>query len=133
MDKYIWLDEYMMKKAGATKDYKLEWEWHRYKVGEKMFAAIMQPGDSHNELYAGKNLINLKCDPLLAEIWRNEHPQVMPGFYSDKRTWNSIDLDGGLQRDLLFKMIDDSYELVFGKLTKKLQKEILDAEAGEDK
>lgn len=131
MDKYIWLDEYMMKKAGATKDYKLEWGWNRYKVGEKMFAAIMQPGDSHNELYAGKNIINLKCDPLLAEIWRNEHPQVMPGFYSDKRTWNSVDLDGGLERELIFKMIDDSYDLVFGKLTKKLQKAILEAERGE--
>lgn len=131
MEKYIWLDEYMMKKPGVTKDYKLEWEWHRYMVGGKMFAAIMHPSEKHNELYAGKDIMNLKCDPMFAELLRAEHPQVMPGFYSDKRTWNSVDLDGGLDRDLIFNMIDDSYRLVFEKLTKKLQKEILAKEQGE--
>ena len=69
----------------------------------------------------------MKCDPLLAELLRSEHPEVVPGFYCDKRNWNSVDLGGALHDDALRQMIDDSYKLVFEKLTKKLQKEISEA------
>ena len=114
----------MLAKPGVTKDFKVEWEWERYMVGGKMFAALMHPSKKYDPLYAEKDLINLKCEPLLAEALRNEHPEVLPGFYSDKRTWNSVDLGGSLPDGLLQKMIDDSYSLVFNKLTKKLQAEI---------
>ena len=124
MKKYLWLDEYLLSKPGVAKDYKAEWDWHRYMVGGKLFAALMRPSDKYDPAYAEKDLINLKCDPMLAELLRNEHPEVLPGFYSDKRTWNSVDLGGNLSDDLLRQMIDDSYRLVFEKLTKKLQKEI---------
>ena len=125
MDKYPWLDEYLLTKAGCTKDYKAEWEWHRYLVGGKMFAALMCPSDKYDAAYAGKNLINLKCDPLTADVLRENHSEILPGFYSDKRTWNSLDLCGGLSEKMVKQMIDDSYKLVFEKLTKKAQKEIL--------
>lgn len=128
MTKYPWLDKYLLAKPGATKDFKVEWCWHRYMVGGKMFAALMHPSDKYNPAYAGKDLINLKCDPILAELLRGEHPEVMAGFYSDKRTWNSVDLGGDLPEERLRSMIDDSYRLVFEKLTKKLQKEIMDGE-----
>ena len=124
MKKYLWLDEYLLSKPGVAKDYKAEWDWHRYMVGGKLFAALMHPSDKYDPAYAEKDLMNLKCDPMLAELLRNEHPEVLPGFYSDKRTWNSVDLGGNLSDDLLRQMIDDSYRLVFEKLTKKLQKEI---------
>ena len=126
MKDYPWLDEYMLSKPGVSKDYKAEWGWQRYLVGGKMFAALMRPSDKYDPAYAGKDLINLKCDPLTADLLRCEYPQVLPGFYSDKRTWNSIDLGGGLPDALLRQMIDDSYRLIFEKLTKKLQKEISD-------
>jgi len=126
---YLWLDEYLLSKPGAVKDYKAEWEWQRYMVGGKLFAAIMRPSDKYDPAYAEKDLINLKCDPMLAELLRSEHPEILPGFYSDKRTWNSVDLGGSLSEDTLRQMIDDSYRLVFEKLTKKLQKEISGAEA----
>ena len=127
MGKYPWLDEYLLSKPGAVKDYKAEWGWHRYMVGGKMFAALMHPSDRYDPAYAEKDLINLKCDPMLAELLRNEHAEIMPGFYSDKRTWNSVDLGGGLSNDTFKQMIDDSYRLVFEKLTKKQQKEISEA------
>jgi len=126
---YPWLDEYLLAKPGTVKDYKAEWEWQRYMVGGKLFAAIMRPSDKYDPAYAEKDLINLKCDPMLAELLRKEYPEVLPGFYSDKRTWNSVDLGGSLSDDTLRQMIDDSYRLVFEKLTKKLQKEISGAEA----
>lgn len=122
---HSWLEAYLLEKPGATRDYKQEWGWHRFKVGGKMFAALMHPGEKYDPAYASKDLINLKCDPLLATLWRETYPEVMPGFYTDKRTWNSVDLGGSLPQDLLQQMIDDSYSLVFQKLTKKLQREII--------
>ena len=124
MPKFTWLSDYLLAKPGVTKDFKLEWGWERYMVGGKMFAALMHPSDRYDPMYAEKDLINLKCEPLLAELLRNEHPAVLPGFYSDKRTWNSVDLGGQVPDELLRRMVDDSYRLGFEKLTKKLQREI---------
>ena len=126
MEKHQELDAYLISKPGVTKDYKEEWGWHRYMVGGKMFAAFMHPSGQYDPAYAQKDLMNLKCDPNYAELLRSENPEVMPGFYSDKRTWNSVYLGGNLSEDLLLQMIDNSYQLVFDKLTKKLQKEILE-------
>lgn len=36
--KYDWLDEYLMAKKGVRKDFKQEWNWLRYMIGDKMFA-----------------------------------------------------------------------------------------------
>ncbi len=124
MNNYPWLDEYLLAKPGVAKDFKAEWGWYRYMVGGKLFAALMHPSEQYDPAYAGKDLINLKCDPMMAELLRSAHPEVMPGFYSDKRTWNSVNLGGDLQDGQLKMMIDDSYRLVFEKLTKKLQREI---------
>lgn len=126
MNHYEWLDAYLQSKPGVTKDYKTEWCWWRYQVGGKMFAATMRPSEKHAAEYAEKDLLNLKCDPMFAELLRMEYAEVLPGFYSDKRCWNSVDLGGSLPDDLIRKMCDDSYRLVFEKLTKKLQKEILE-------
>lgn len=123
MDKYEWLDAYLQAKKGCTKDYKLEWGWHRYQVGGKMFAATCQPGPEHKG-YDCRELLTLKCDPLLSELLRGEYADIIPGFYSDKRNWISIFLDGDVPDDVLEDLCDRSYALVFGKLTKKLQREI---------
>ena len=48
----------------------------------------------------------------------------LPGFYADKRHWISVDLDGDVPEELLRELCDHSYNLVFAKLTKKLQREI---------
>lgn len=123
MNKYEWLDAYLQAKKGCTKDYKLEWGWHRYQVGGKMFAATCQPGPEHKG-YDCRELLTLKCDPLLSELLRGEFADIIPGFYSDKRNWISIFLDGDVPDDVLEDLCDCSYALVFGKLTKKLQREI---------
>jgi len=118
-----WLDGYLSAKPGAARDYKLEWQWDRWQVGGKLFAARCNPGSEH-KVYAGRRLLTLKCDPARAELLRAEFPAVLPGFYMDKRHWISIDLDGGVPEDVVRDLCDHSYELVFSKLTKKLQREI---------
>ena len=123
MTKYPWLDEYLLSKPGATRDFKVEWQWERYLVQDKMFAAVCTP-DPKYAPHAGRTMVILKCDPLLAEAFRAQYPDVVPGFYSDKRTWNSVYLDGAVPDQVLKDMCDMSYRLVTSKLTKKLQREL---------
>ena len=62
---------------------------------------------------------------------RAEYPNaVLPGYYSDGRTWISVDIDcvgrpGGPSEGLVLDLCDMSYRLVFSKLTKRAQREIL--------
>lgn len=127
MNRYEWLDEYLLAKPGAVKDYKPEWGWWRYQVGGKLFAATCRPGPEHKS-YDGRELLTLKCEPMLAELFRAEYPDVIPGFYMDKRNWNSVFLDGAVPDEVLCDLCDRSYQLVFQKLTKKLQREITETE-----
>ena len=120
---FAWLDAHLLRHAGAAKDYKAEWGWMRYQVGGKMFAAICTPGAEHRD-YAGHTLLNLKCDPLMAEHLQTQYTAIRPGFYMDKRHWIAVLLDSDLPEELLRGLCDQSYRLVLEKLPKKLQKEL---------
>ncbi|MDS1028882.1 MmcQ/YjbR family DNA-binding protein [Bacillota bacterium LX-D] len=103
------------EKQGAELDYHLRWDAARYRVGNKMFAAIS----------TDKGLrITLKCDPILSDVLRQQYPQVAPGYFMNKKHWNTITVDGLIPEEELKKWIDISYSLVFNSLTKKMQKEI---------
>lgn len=119
MDKQT-LQSLCLKLTGATHDYKPEWDADRYLVGGKMFALI--GADAH-----GKPLISLKCDPFFAEELRENYEGVVPGYYLNKTHWNSIYFDANLPEELWERLIVHSYELVFQSLSKKVQKEILEA------
>ena len=125
MNQYIWLDSYLLAKPGAEKDYKVEWGWWRYRVGGKLFAATCQPGPQYQG-YDCRELLNLKCSPGLSELLRMEFPDIIPGFYSDKRHWISVFLDGAVPEDVLKDLCDQSYTLVFQSLTKKLQRTLME-------
>ena len=129
MNRYPWLDETLRSLPGAEKDYKLEWQWHRYLVGGKMFAATCRP-DPKYKPHEGREMVMLKCDPRLAEAYRETYPDVVPGFYCDKRCWNSVYLDGAVPEEVLREMCRASYDLVFAKLTKTAQRAILAGEGG---
>lgn len=120
---YTWLDGFLRAMPGAEFDYKPEWQWERYQLRGKLFAAICIPGPEHRE-YAGHPLVNLKCDPARAELLRAEFPDIRPGFYMDKHRWIAVLLDGNLPGDVLRELCAASYHLVFEKLPKKAQQEI---------
>lgn len=117
MNKYLWLDAFLLDLPGAVREYKPEWGWERYLVGGKQFAATCCPGPEHKG-YAQREMVLLKCEPRLAEAYRETYPDVVPGFYSDKRTWNSVYLDGAVPEEVLREMCRMSYRLVFAKLTR---------------
>jgi len=120
---YPFLDALLRSLPGAAWDYKAEWGWERYQVGGKMFAATCQPGGEHG-IYGNHPLLTLKCDPVRSLALQAQYPDILPGFYMDKRCWISIFLDGSVPEALVRGLCRDSYDLVFAKLAKKLQREI---------
>lgn len=120
--KYPWIDEFLLSKAGVTKDLQAEWNWIRYMIGGKMFAAVCLDG-TDTPYY-----ITLKLDPLEGDMLRQEYEDIIPGYYMNKSHWNSVKANGSIKDELLKELLDKSYNLVFEKLTKKLQKQILSEE-----
>lgn len=118
--KYEWIDEYLLKKPGVTKDLQEEWNWIRYHIGGKMFAAICR--DDDDKPY----YITLKLDPLEGDYLRKTYEDIIPGYYMNKTHWNSVKADGEVPDDVLKDMLDKAYKTVFESLTKKKQKEILE-------
>ena len=118
------MHDFLLSMPGAVWDYKTEWGWDRYRVGEKMFAALCKPGMEHAADYAGHPLLTLKCEPLEAELLRGQYLDILPGFYMDKRNWISIRLDGAVPQDLIQQLCVKSYRRVLQTLSRKRQKEI---------
>ncbi|MBE5781775.1 MAG: MmcQ/YjbR family DNA-binding protein [Clostridiales bacterium] len=116
--RYTWLDEYLMKKSGVTKNTE-NWNWVRYMIGGKMFVAVCL--DDHDKPY----YITLKLEPVEGDFLRQQYDDIIPGFYMNKIHWNSIHPDGEVPDDLLKELVDKSYHLILAGFSKKKQEEIL--------
>ena len=46
-----------------------------------MKATAASPKGMKDERYNDHDLVNLKCDPRLAEAFREQYPEILPGFY----------------------------------------------------
>ena len=69
--------------------------------------------------------VNLKCDPERAISLRDQYPEnILPGYHMNKVHWNTMVLDGSLQKTLIFELVDHSYNLIRLGLTKKLKEEL---------
>ncbi|MBR2739914.1 MAG: MmcQ/YjbR family DNA-binding protein [Oscillospiraceae bacterium] len=114
-----WLDGYLLKKKGVTKDRQEEWNWIRYHVGGKMFAAVCLD-DIDRPVY-----ITLKLDPVEGEFWRGQYEDIIPGYYMNKQHWNSIKVTGKVPYQTAVDLLDRAYLTVLNGLSKKKQREIL--------
>lgn len=121
--KYDWIDAYLLAKQGVTKDLQPDWNWIRYQIGGKLFAAVCL--DEQNRPY----YITLKLDPMEGDFLRQQYEDILPGYYMNKVHWNSIRADGNVPDNLMREMLDKSYKLVLGGLSKKKQKEISEGTA----
>ena len=119
--RYLWLDEYLMQKPGVTKNTE-NWNWVRYMIGGKMFAAVCL--DENDKPY----YITLKLEPLEGDLLRQQYADIVPGFYMNKVHWNSVNPDGEVPDELLKKMADQSYGLILAGFSRKKQLEILSGE-----
>ncbi|MEI7595750.1 MAG: MmcQ/YjbR family DNA-binding protein [Bacteroidota bacterium] len=81
-----------------------------FKVGSKLFALLdLNKADS----------LNLKAEPEKAIQLREHYPEIVPGFHMNKIHWNTVYINGNLSEKMIKELIDDSYQLVYAKLTKK--------------
>lgn len=102
--------EYCLKKSAVWEDHPFGPEVSVMKVASKMFALF-----SHRE---GRDNLSLKCEPELAEVLRRQYTSVTPGYYLNKRHWNTLILDGTIPEQEIKEWIDLSYQLVVKSLTR---------------
>ena len=119
------VDKRLLSRAGATKALHEKWGWMVCWVGGRQFACELTVAPDAKAPYAGRHLLSLKCDPDRILELRVEWPDaVLPGYYSDGRTWVSVDLDAGLPEELVLDLCDMSCDLVLSKLPKRARQEI---------
>ncbi|CAM3173850.1 MmcQ/YjbR family DNA-binding protein [Chryseobacterium flavum] len=107
--------DYCLEKKGVTESFPFDNETLVLKVGSKMFLLM--------SLEKQPLTINVKTDPEWSAELREQYPQITGAYHMNKTHWNSVSIDG-LKKDLILRMIDHSYELVFTSLTKKAKEEI---------
>lgn len=119
------IDDRLLSYPGATKALHERWGWMVYWVAGRQFACEFTASPDAKEPYTGRHLLSLKCKPDCILELRAEYPDaVLPGYYSDGRTWISVDLDSELPEELVLDLCDMSYNLVLAKLPKRVQREI---------
>lgn len=62
---------------------------------------------------------NVKCDPDYAIELREQYSCVLPGYHMNKKHWNTIIVDGTLNKEQLMDFIKNSYGLIAPKSRKK--------------
>lgn len=107
------LRKYCLSKKGVHEDFPFDDTTLVFKVLDKMFALTNLEDDF---------FVNLKCEPNKAIILREEYDAVIPGFHMNKRHWNTIKIDGTISDKTVKEWINDSYNLVIAKMTKKDRK-----------
>ncbi|MEY3236702.1 MAG: hypothetical protein RI883_803 [Bacteroidota bacterium] len=107
--------EYCLGKPFVSEGFPFDKSTLVFKVGGKMFA--LADVDTFNS-------VNLKADPENAIEMRERYTAVQPGYHMSKKHWNTVVINSDLPQDLFYRMIDDSYTLVFQSLSKKLRDEL---------
>ncbi|OCW48267.1 MmcQ/YjbR family DNA-binding protein [Aeromonas caviae] len=104
----VQLREFLLSQPGTTEDTPFGPEILVYRIAGKMFALV--------DWQAEPLSINLKCEPELALLLREIHPEVKPGWHMNKQHWNTVTLSEGLSDDLWQGWIVHSYERVVAGL-----------------
>ena len=107
--------EYCISKKGVTEGFPFDETTLVFKVMNKMFAL------TNIEKF---EFVNLKCDPETAIELREDFEGVKGAYHMSKKHWNSVSTKEDISDKLIFKWIDDSYNLIVSSLTKKLQKQL---------
>ena len=113
--KYSWIDTELLQKPGVTKDLQAEWNWIRYHIGGKMFAAVCLDDATGKPVY-----ITCKLGPAEGDFLRRQYEDIIPGYYMNKVHWNSVKAEGNVPDALLREML--------GGFSKKKQRELLEGE-----
>ncbi len=108
---------YLNSKVAAVEEYPFGPEALVIKVAGKMFALLSEGEDPAS--------VSLKCDPIDAQLLRDQYAAINPGYHLNKQHWNTVTLDDSVPDDVLARMADESYRLVVKGLTRKQREELL--------
>jgi len=107
---------YCISKKGVTEEFPFDEQTLVFKVLGKMFALS---GLEHQP-----PKINLKCDPERSIELREEYDGLIyGGYHMSKKHWNTLEINS-LPHQLIFELIDHSYDLVVAKLPMKLREKL---------
>lgn len=109
----------MYRKKGVPEHFPFDEDTLVFKVGGKMFCLA-----SLSNWENGNASLNLKCNPEIAEEFRDTHNSIVPDFHMSKKHWNTIYLNGDVSDKLVIEFIYQSYGLIYHSLTIKIQEEI---------
>ncbi len=111
---YAALYEHCLQYPGSSHDFPFGPEVAVFRVAGKMFALC--------NIQQSPLKINLKCEPVLAELLREKYRAVAPGWHMNKRHWNTVTVGEDLNDAEVLAQVDQSYALVTASLPKKTQK-----------
>ena len=121
-------EAYLLSKPETSLYYPFGDDVKVFRVKNKMFATIAHGSTAKSAKVDDEAKthfwMNLKCDPDEAAMLRDIFPAIIPGYHMNKSSWNSIILDGSIPKGEMERMMDNSYLLVVGKMTKKDQQSI---------
>ena len=75
----------------------------KHSKNKKWFALLM---NVNNKLY-----LNVKTDPNYSDILRNTYDYIIPAYHMNKEHWNTIIIDGKVDKVLVKELIKESYKL----------------------
>lgn len=113
------LYEFCLSKKAVTEHFPFDEDTLVFKVGGKMFCLT-----SLKEWEKGTPALNLKGDPERNQELRAEYEAINPGFHMSKTHWNTVGFNGDVSDKMICHLINESYDLVYKGLTKKLREEI---------
>ena len=107
--------EYCLRKPFVTEGFPFDQSTIVFKVGGKLF--FLADIDQFTS-------VNLKAEPEKAIEQRERYSGIVPGYHMNKKHWNTVQVHSDVPMDVLFQMIDDSYDLVYASLSKKIKHEL---------
>jgi predicted DNA-binding protein (MmcQ/YjbR family) len=108
--------EYCLLMKEVAESFPFDNETLVFKVNNKMFLLMSLDGPLR---------ISLKCDPERAIELREQYAAVFPGYHMNKRLWNTVQIDGSIDDELIKEWISDSYRVVVASMPKKERTRIM--------
>lgn len=66
-------------------------------------------------LLEGRDIVNLKCEPMEAEFLREAYSGVIPAYHMNKTHWNTVFLDSDVPDEEIFRMTMNSFDITAKK------------------
>lgn len=115
------LIEFCLKKNGAYIDHPFGPDSTIIKVEKRIFAQFFQ--------LKGENRITLNCDMMTGQFYRQLYPgTVVRGWHCppvQQPYFNTFPISCEIPEEMIYEMIEHSYQTVVGKLPKYVQKRLL--------